>query len=83
MRTLEYWDYDETVWSGIEWPTVVSGMRVRCYEADGTPIPDSIGIYEWEVVSDAYQQTISGVGDVWTIDIEDIGDNLPIMRRQE
>ena len=71
MRTIEYYDYDELTWSGIEWSTVVSGMMVRMYEEDGSPISDGTGIYEMNAISDAYQQTISGVGDVWTIDIND------------
>jgi len=71
MRIIEYWDFDTSTWSGIEWPTVVSGMMVRMYEEDGTPIIDGTGVYEMNVVADAYTQTISGVGDVWTINVDD------------
>lgn len=82
MRTLEYWDTEYEQWFGIAWDTVASGQRVRCYEEDGTPVPDGTGVYEWEVIGDAYQQTISGVGDVWTIDIAD-PDPSPVPRRSE
>lgn len=82
MRTLEYWDFDDVTWSGIEWSTVTSGMRVRCFEEDGTPVPDGTGIYEWEVIGDAYQATISGVGDVWQIDIAD-PEPTPVPKRAE
>jgi len=82
MRTIEYYDFDTTLWSGIDWPTVVSGMRVRMYEEDGTAIPDGTGVYEMEVVADAYTQTISGTGDVWTINIAD-PDPSPVPRREQ
>lgn len=82
MRTLEYYDYNTTLWSGIDWPTAASGMMVRMYEEDGTPIADGTGVFEMNVVADAYQQTISGSGDVWTIDIAD-PDPSPVPRRQE
>jgi hypothetical protein len=81
MRTLEYMDVDSN-WLPVEWPTVVSGMVVRMFEDDGTPITDGTGVYEMQVVSDAYQQTISGVGDIWTIDVND-PDPMPYARRQE
>ena len=71
MRTIEYFDRETTTWSGLEWATVVSGMVVRMFEEDGTPIKDGTGVYEMNVAADAYTQTISGVGDVWTINILD------------
>jgi len=71
MRTIEYYDHNTTLWSGIPWPTVVSGMMVRMYEEDGTPIKDGTGLYEMFVCLTAYTQTVSGVGDVWTIDVND------------
>lgn len=71
MRTIEYYDSETDTWSGTEWSTVVSGMTVRMYEEDGTPIHDGSGAYEMNVVGDAYLQTISGSEDVWTIDIMD------------
>jgi hypothetical protein len=82
MRTLEYWDTEYNQWFDIAWDTVASGQRVRCFEGDGTPVPDGTGIYEWEVVKDAYQVTISGVGDVWHIDIAD-PDPSPVPKRAE
>ena len=81
MRTIEYWNFDTVEWTELEWPTVVSGMRVRMYEEDGTAIPDGTGVYEMEVVRDAYTQTISGSGDVWTIDVAD-PDPSPVPRRE-
>ena len=77
MRSIEYYDYDTNEWVDTEWSTVVSGMMVRIYEEDGTPISDGTGIYEMRVLSDAYLQTISGSGDVWTIDISDADTQLP------
>lgn len=71
MRTLEYWDIENEAWFDVEWSTVVSGMVVRMYEENGTPIPGEAGIYEMKVMADSYIQTISGVGDVWTINVLD------------
>jgi len=82
MRTLEYWDDDNLTWSGIEWPAVVSGMVVRMYEEDGTAISDGTGVYEMNVISDAYQQTISGVDGIWTINVADPDPN-PVPRQPE
>lgn len=70
-RTIEYWDYDTEEWVNTGWDTVVSGMMVRMFEQDGTPILGAAGIYEMYVVSDSYIQTISGSGDIWTINIAD------------
>jgi len=83
MRTLEYWNIDTDEWIDTEWSTVVSGQRVRCYEEDGTPVPDGTGVYEWEVVRDAYQEaTVSGGDLIWHIGIAD-PDPATVPRRAE
>lgn len=83
MRTIEYYDYDSNTWSGTEWSTVVSGMMVRMYEEDSTPIADGTGVYEMNVVADAYQAaTVSGGELIWHIDIAD-PDPTPVPRREE
>jgi hypothetical protein len=81
MRTLEYMDEDGG-WLPIEWSTVVSGMVVKMYEEDGTPITDGTGVYEMNVAADAYQQTISGEEGIWTINLYD-PDPYPIARGEE
>lgn len=82
MRTVEYWDYDAATWSGIEWSAIVSGTVVRMYEENGDPMSTGVGIYEMNVISDAYQVTVSGIGDVWHIDIED-PEPTPVPRSEE
>ena len=83
MRTLEYWDSEYEQWFDIAWDTVASGQRVRCYEEDGTPVPDGTGVYEWEVTRDAYQATTVSGGDlIWHIEIAD-PDPSSVPRREE
>ena len=83
MRTIEYYDYDIKDWFDIEWANVISGSMIRIFEEDGTPVPDGTGIYELNVVSDAYQQTVVSGGDlIWHIDIAD-PDPSPVPRREE
>ena len=78
-RTIEYWDYDLEEWIEIEWPTVASGMMVRMFEEDGTPVLGSVGTYEMNVISDSYLTPSATVSDeeVWTINIEDPSYPLP------
>jgi len=71
VRTIEVYDHNENIWTVVDWPTVTSGELVRITEEDGTPITDGTGVYELRVISDAYQQTISDSGSIWTIDIAD------------
>ena len=71
MRTLQFWSEGDGFWMDTEWETVTSGMRVRCFEEDGTPVPDGTGVYEWDVVKDAYQVLYNGTDLVWQIDIMD------------
>ena len=82
MRTLELYDIETSTWSGVEWPTIVSGSVVRMFEEDGTPITDGTGVYEMNVVADAYQQTISGEEGIWTINIADPDPSF-LPRREE
>ncbi len=83
MRTLEYYDYDTKEWFDINWADVVSGTVVRIFEEDGTSVTDGTGVYEMNVVSDAYQQTVVSGGDlIWHIDIAD-PDPSPVPRREE
>lgn len=82
MRTLEYFDHDIEEWTNIAWADVVSGTIVKLYEEDGTPVPDGTGVFELTVIADSYQQTISGAGDIWTIDIAD-PDPSPVPRHEE
>jgi len=82
MRTIEVYDIGTATWSGLEWSTVVSGMLVRMFEESGDPVIDGTGVFELNVVADAYQQTISGVGDIWTINIAD-PEPTPVPRREE
>ena len=83
MRTLEYYDYDTKEWFDVAWAEVVSGTVVRIYEEDGTPVTDGTGVYEMNVVSDSYQQTVVSGGDlIWHIDIAD-PDPSPVPRREE
>lgn len=71
MRTVEYYDHDTNEWFGIEWSAIVSGTMIRINEEDGTPVKDGTGIYEFNTASDSYLQTISGSGDVWTVQCYD------------
>jgi len=82
MRTIETYNHDESSWSVVDWSTVASGELVRITEEDGTPVMDGTGVSELWVISDAYQQTISGTGGIWTIDIAD-PDPQPVPRREE
>lgn len=83
MRTIEYYDYDTDEWFDVDWSDVVSGTMVRMYEEDGTAIPDGTGIFEMNVMSDAYQQTVTSGGElIWHIDIAD-PDPSPVPRREE
>jgi hypothetical protein len=83
MRTVEYYDYDTNTWSGTDWSVLISGSMIRMYEEDGTPIPDGTGIYEMNVVSDAYQATVTSGGElIWHVDISD-PDPSPVPRREK
>ena len=83
MRTIEWYDYDTTLWSGIAWPDVVSGTMIRMFEEDGTPITDGTGVLEMYTASDAYQQTVVSGGElIWHIQIND-PDPSPVPRREE
>ena len=82
MRTLKYWNMDSEDWEDIEWSAVTSGTVVRCYEQNGTPVPDSTGVYEWTVLKDSYQQLFNGTDLVWTIEIYDV-EPTPVKRRSE
>ena len=83
MRTVDYYDYDETTWSGIEWADVVSGTMIRIFEEDGTPVRDGTGVYELNTVSDAYQRTVVSGGElIWHVDIAD-PDPSAVPRREE
>jgi hypothetical protein len=83
MRTIKIYDNDTEGWVDAEWSTVVSGMMVIINEEDGTPVVDGTGIAEFNVIGDAYQQTVVSGGDlIWHIDIAD-PDPSPVPRRQE
>ena len=82
MRIIEYYDYDAKEWFGMDWSDVVSGTMIRMFEDDGTPVADGTGVFEMQTVSNSYQQTISGSGEVWTIDIAD-PDPHAVSRREQ
>jgi len=83
MRTIKIYDDEIEDWTALEWSTVVSGMIVSIYEEDGTPVPDGTGVYELNVVGDAYQQTVVSGGElIWHIDIAD-PDPSAVPRREE
>ena len=82
MRTLEYYDFDLIEWFDTTWSGTVSGTLIRITEEDSTPVVDGTGVHEVWTMSDAYQITISGIGDVWHIDIAD-PDPVPVPRRAE
>lgn len=71
MRTVEYFDEDIGNWFDIEWSNIVSGTQIRITEENGTLVTDGTGVYELITDSDSYLQTISGSGDIWTVDILD------------
>lgn len=83
MRTVEYYDYDTSTWSGTEWSTLVSGSMIRIYEEDGSPVTDGTGVLELNTVSDAYQATVVSGGElIWHVDIAD-PDPSAVPRREE
>lgn len=83
MRTIKIYDDDIEDWAAIDWSTVVSGMTVSIFEEDGTPVTDGTGVYELNVVGDAYQQTVVSGGElIWHIDIAD-PDPSAVPRREE
>ncbi len=83
MRTIKIYDDDIEDWATIDWSTVVSGMTVSIFEEDGTPVQDGTGVYELNVVGDAYQQTVVSGGElIWHIDIAD-PDPSAVPRREE
>ena len=83
MRTVEYYDQLEGTWSGIEWPTIVSGTMIRISEEDASYVVDGTGVMELNTVSDAYQATVVSGGDlIWHVDIAD-PDPSAVPRREE
>lgn len=68
-RHVEYLAGD--YWAPARWEELVSGTLFKAYEEDGSPITDHTGVYELRAACDAYQVTVSGVGEVWEIKIYD------------
>jgi len=71
MRTLKYYDDNNHEWIDLEWSALTSGTTFKIFEEDGTIVRDGTGVEEFVAQSDSYLLTISGVGDVWSVNVYD------------